>query len=430
MNRTVFVAAFAALVAGFGGGYLIAKAPVGLFSGPERAGSSARPVQGQPWSLFGHPRSAGAPRRGIPRPEGFTVWRTRLDTSGGQPLACIEMSQPLDPGKAYGDYVLVSPELPQAPAVSVNAHNPSELCLGGVGFADRRVTLLRGLPGAGGRTLAANADVDFTFGERPPYVGFAGNGVILPREEADGVGIETINVSRLEIEVWRVPDRNLVRRSISAPEPTAEGGYPDDYSDDSPDSEGRRVWQGHVNVAQGADSGQRVTTVFPLGAVLRDMQPGGYVIKARDASGGRGQTSGGGDDEGGGDSTTPAQARRWVIYTDMAVIGYTGQDSLDVVVRSLHTARVMPGLRVTLVAANGEDLGEGRTDASGHLSFPRALLQGEGASEPKMVMAYGPQSDLAVLDLSRSPVDLSHQAIGGRTPESDALSGRSTAMPT
>ena len=429
MNRTVFVAAFAALVAGFGGGYLIAKAPVGLFSGPERAGSSARPVQGQPWSLFGHPRSAGAPRRGIPRPEGFTVWRTRLDTSGGQPLACIEMSQPLDPGKAYGDYVLVSPELPQAPAVSVNAHNPSELCLGGVGFADRRVTLLRGLPGAGGRTLAANADVDFTFGERPPYVGFAGNGVILPREEADGVGIETINVSRLEIEVWRVPDRNLVRRSISAPEPTAEGGYPDDYSDDSPDSEGRRVWQGHVNVAQGADSGQRVTTVFPLGAVLRDMQPGGYVIKARDASGGRGQTSGGGDDEGGGDSTTPAQARRWVIYTDMAVIGYTGQDSLDVVVRSLHTARVMPGLRVTLVAANGEDLGEGRTDASGHLSFPRALLQGEGASEPKMVMAYGPQSDLAVLDLSRSPVDLSHQAIGGRTPESDALSGRSTATP-
>ena len=61
-----------------------------------------------------------------------------------------------------------------------------------------------------------------TFGEKPPYVGFAGDGVILPREDADGVGIETVNVSRLNIEVWRVADRNLVRTSISAPRPESE----------------------------------------------------------------------------------------------------------------------------------------------------------------------------------------------------------------
>jgi len=36
-----------------------------------------------------------------------------------------------------------------------------------------------------GDTLAQNADVDFTFGDKPPYVGFAGQGVILPREDAD-----------------------------------------------------------------------------------------------------------------------------------------------------------------------------------------------------------------------------------------------------
>ena len=433
MNRTLIAAAIAALAIGFGGGFLAANGlPNGLFGNPgQTTTGNVQAAHGQPWSLFGHPRSSTAPRRGIPRPEGFTVWRTRLDTSGGQSLACVEMSGPLDPTRAYGDFVLVSPELPQAPAVSVNRSNTSELCLGGVGFTDRRVTLLRGLPAAGGRTLAANADVDFTFGERPPYVGFAGNGVILPREDADGVGIETINVSRLAVEVWRVPDRNLVRRSISAPEPTGEGQYADDYGDDSPDSEGRRVWSGHVNVAAGSDSSQRVTTVFPLGAVLRDMQAGGYVIKVRDASGGRSAVASGDNDEDGGDSgPPPAQARRWIIYTDMAVIGYSGQDSLDVVIRSLRTARTLPGLRVALVAANGESLGEGRSDASGHVAFPRALLQGQGASQPKMVMAYGPQSDLAVLDLDRSPVDLSRQGTGGRTtPAGDALDGRTTATP-
>jgi hypothetical protein len=101
------------------------------------------------------------------------------------------MSKPLDPSKSYADFVLISPDLGRQPAVRVK---DDELCIGGVGFTDHRVTLLKGLPAKGGETLTANADVDFTFGEKPPYVGFAGDGVILPREESDGVGIETINV--------------------------------------------------------------------------------------------------------------------------------------------------------------------------------------------------------------------------------------------
>ncbi|HRD47897.1 MAG TPA: MG2 domain-containing protein, partial [Caulobacter sp.] len=320
------------------------------------------------------------------------------------------------------DFVLVSPDLGGTPAVSVNARNRSELCLGGLGLTERRVTLLKGLPGAGGLTLAANADVDFTFGEKPPYVGFAGDGVILPREDADGVGIETVNVSRLAIEVWRVSDRNLVRKSISAPEATGEGQWPGDYGDDSPDDEGRVVWKGVVDVKGG--QGERATTVFPLGAVLKDMRPGGYVIKARDASS-RAATGDDEEDEG----TQPAQARRWIMFTDMALIGYDGAESLDVVVRSLKTARIQSGVRVALVARNGEDLAEARTDGSGRVRFLRPLLEGEGALRPKMVMAYGPQGDLAVLDLDRSPVDLSKQGMGGRTAtagDSDGETGGRT----
>lgn len=431
MNRSGIAAAVVALIIGLGGGVLLSKAAPGLFNGlspagPAGVGQSSTSPQASVWSMFGRPRAANAPRRGVPKPEGFVVWRTRLDTSGAQPLACIELTKPLDPAKAYGDFVLISPDLGHAPAVSVSRTNPAELCIGGVGFAERTITLLKGLPGAGGVTLAANADVNFTFGEKPPYVGFAGEGVILPRDESDGVGIETVNVTRLAVEVWRVPDRNLVRRSISAPEPTAQGEWPDDWGDDSPDSEGRVVWKGEmpVSTATGGDTGQRVTTVFPLGAVLKDMRPGGYVIKVRDISSGPPAAN----DDGGGDGQQPAQARRWVMFTDMALIGYTGAESLDVVVRSLKTARVMSGLRVTLVAADGEDLGEGRTDAAGRVAFPKALMEGEGASRPKMVMAYGPQGDLAVLDLERSPIDLSRQAGAGRNDEG-ATNGRTTAIP-
>ena len=384
-------------------------------------GATAQADQGLTWPFFGKPRAANAPRAGAPKPAGFAFWRQRIDTSSPSATACAELTRPLDPTKSYADYVLVSPDLGHPPAVSVNPRNPEELCIAGMGLADHRVTLLKGLPSKSGETLAANADVDFVFSEKPPYVGFAGQGVILPREESDGVAIETMNVSKLAIEVWRVPDRNLVRKSISAPDPTGEGDYAGDYGDDSPDDEGNIVWKGTVGVT--GPPGQQATTVFPLGAVLKQMKPGGYVIKARDASGGRDIK---GDNGESIDSNPPAQARRWIMFTDMGLTAYDGSDALDVVVRSLKTAKIMAGVRVALVAKNGEDLGAGVSDASGRVRFPKPMLKGEGAAAAKMVMAYGALGDLAVLDLDRSPVDLSSQGVGGRAPNPGDAGGKPT----
>lgn len=204
MNRTLAAAAITALIVGFGGGFLVAKG----IDWALRPTYAANAAGGSFWSMFGHPRSASAPRQGIVKPDGFVIWKTSLNTSGAQPSACIEMTKPLDPTKSYGDFVLISPDLGHPPAVSVQGPQKDQLCIGGVGFTDRRITLLKGLPAQDGATLADNADADFTNGEKPPYVGFSGNGVILPREDSDGVGIETMSVSRLEIEVWRVVDRN------------------------------------------------------------------------------------------------------------------------------------------------------------------------------------------------------------------------------
>ena len=243
--------------------------------------------------------------------------------------------------------MLVSPDLGHAPAVSVKG---DELCIGGVGFTDRQITLLKGLPAKDGETLAANADADFTNGDKPPYVGFAGEGVILPREDSDGVGIETVNVTKLHVEVWRVVDRNLVRKSISAPDPTPEGAVRRRLRRRQPRRRGPDRLEG-LRRRSRATPAQHTTTVFPLGAVLKEMKPGGYVIKARDASGGRDllATS---RDEG----NPPAQARRWIMFTDMALTSYTGSDALDVVVRSLKTAKTLGGVPVALVAKNGETL--------------------------------------------------------------------------
>jgi alpha-2-macroglobulin len=411
LRKPITIFTIAGVLAGFGGGYLTAKSIEGLSPGAKA--SSAKPIEGLNWPFFGKPRAAGAKRAAPPKPDGFAVWRQRIDTSGADPVVCIELTRPLDPARAYGDYVLVSPTLAGKPAVSAKG---SELCVGGLGFTDRKITLLKGLPSAKGELLAANSDVDVTFGDRPPFVGFAGDGVILPREDADGVGIETVNVTKLKVEVWRVPDRNLVRRQVVASEPAGEDQYYDSYYDD-PTAEGRKVWEGDVPVqAKGAE---RATTVFPLGAVLKEMKPGGYVLVARDASGenGKGKKANevGDDEEGGyGQRQQRARARRWVIYTDMALTTYSGSEGLDVVVRSLQSAKTLNGVKVVLVAQNGEDLAAGAADASGRVHFAKPLLEGEGGGRAKMVMAYGPLGDLAVLDLTRAPLDLSKQGVGGR----------------
>ena len=385
------------------------------------AGAIAQAAQDQAWPLFGKPRSASAPRPAPPKPAGFAVWTQAVDTTGADPIDCVRLTRPLDPARSYGDFVTVTPALGHPAAVSVRGGD--QLCLAGLGLADHHVTLLKGLPALAGETLGANADVDFAFGVKPPYAGFAGQGVILPRDESDGVGIETLNVRKLAVEVWRVPDRNLVRKQISAPDPSAEGDYDYDGGEDGAGDDGQRVWKGDVAV-QGPE-GQRITTVFPLGAVLKTMKPGAYVIKARDASSGRDLKLDGAD----GDPSSPAQARRWVMFTDMGLSAYDGSEALDVVVRSLKTARVIGGIKLALVARDGEDLASAVSDGSGRVHFARPLMKGEGGSSPRMVMAYGSMGDLAVLDLDRSPVDLSAQGAGGREggPASDDLTGGRTA---
>src|SRR5690606_6522045 len=132
-RRLPAVWALGLVAAAFGGGALTATALDGAFPGRGPAAVAGEPG-GQGWSLFGKPRARDAARAGPSKPEGFAVWRSRIDSSGPEPKACIEMSRTLDPARAYGDYVLVSPEPAARPAVQVKG---SELCLAGVGFTDR-----------------------------------------------------------------------------------------------------------------------------------------------------------------------------------------------------------------------------------------------------------------------------------------------------
>src|SRR5690606_30842036 len=244
------------------------------------------------------------------------------------------------------------------------------------------------------------------------YVGFAGGGVILPRSEADGIAIETVNVSRLEVEVLRVPDRILSQYSVNPGEVNEEGGWNYWSFNNAGENVGVSVYEGEIHIEVGNRRNTAITTVFALGAALRELRPGAYVVKVRDASPSAGQRA---DSE----NDSRASAYRWILYTDMALQSFSGATGLDVVVRSLRTARPLQNTTLTLIAENNEELARARTDSDGRVHFAAALVNGEGPARARYVMAYGAGGDFAALDLHRPGLDLSDRGVDGRRAPGD-----------
>jgi len=333
-----------------------------------------------------------------------TGWK--IDEANTSPRACLQFSLPLntEDNLKISDYIRVEPE-----AKITTEIIDKRLCLSGLAFStDYTVTMLSGLPGASDKALAEDQSLDISFGDRPAHIAFAGNGVILPRIGAQGLAIETTNITELEIAVFRVGDRMIARRSPDAGETIDEGDWY--YGYDNVASEVREnIYKGVLSIDSSPNT--VTTTVFDLAGAIGELKPGAYVIEAV-----RKRV----DD----DDYRPARAWRWIISTDLAFTTYQSPSGLDATVRSINTAQAMKNIRVDLVAQNNEILGRAATDKDGRVHFDAQLLKGKGVLRPRMLMAYGQNNgkedgDYALLDFNRSPLDLSAFAIGGRKAAKD-----------
>jgi hypothetical protein len=326
----------------------------------------------------------------------FAYVRYAPDTSGTLPKACLVFSEPLDTNIDYSIYAVMDGDV--TPAYSIEG---TQLCLNGLSFASSyTLTLREGLPSEDGDELGREEEVQLSFEDRPPYVGFSGSGVILPRENADGLAIETVNVEGVQVSVSRVNDRALAFKSVTQGTESAEGRYSYVYGDENPSDMSTPVWSGSMDID--AIKNAPVTTIFPLPNVIGTLEPGAYYIEITDAK------------ELGRYDGPPASAKRWVMLTDLALTAYRSASGLDVTLRSLQDGRVMPNTKVQLIARNNEVLGEASTGVDGRVAFNVELLAGAGNMSPKLVLASGLKGDTAILDLTRAPVDVSELDTGGR----------------
>lgn len=340
-------------------------------------------------------RPADAPRAEPEVSDQFDYLRYAINAEAATPQLCLTFSGPLDPSADYSPYVQIDEP------VSLQVEG-SRLCVGGLNFGQtRQLTLRSGLPSADGRALAQDVTATLVFDDRPARVAFSGSGVILPRIEADGLAIQTVNVDEVAVTVRRLTDRAVIFREINEGFEAAAGDWY--WGDAGPEELGVTVFDGRVST-QG-DANASVTTVLPVAEMLGTLQPGAYYVELADAAAL--------DRE---DREPGARAGRWLIVTDLAFTAYRGETGLDVVVRSLDTAEPVSGVEVQLLARSNEILATRRTGRDGRLQFDAPLLAGDEGDSPRMLTAYGPQGDFALLDLTRSPVDLSDDPVTGRAP--------------
>ncbi len=326
----------------------------------------------------------------------FAYFRYRIDTATEQPLACFIFSAALDPKTDYSPYVEFRPAFRAALTVEGR-----ELCVGGLTFGTTRTaTILAGLPAADGRTLKRAETVPVDFADRPPFVGFKGTGVILPRENADGLPIETVNVAKVRVTVSRINDRALVFKNINAGTTTAQGEWSWMWGPDSPEDVGEELFSGTMDVASAPNA--PVITVFPLQDVVGPMKPGAYFVSVTDAA------------EVDANVGPAASSGRWILLTDLALTAYRGENGLDVTVRSLKDGKIVRNATVQLLASNNTVLAEAKPNEQGRVTFDAPLMNGQGTMAPRLVLATAANGELAALDLVRAPVDLSAEAIGGR----------------
>jgi len=320
---------------------------------------------------------------------GFRVAEHVVESDLADPRICAEFNEALaQTGVTYADYVRL-PDRSMAVEASGN-----RICVTGVSHGERyTLTFREGLPAESGEALAKDTEIRAYVRDRSPMVNFPGRAYVLPAAGDAALPVETVNLTELDLTLYRVTDRNLLR--------SIQDGYFGQriYNWDRGDfasNVAEKVWEGTAETGQ--ELNRTLTTRLPLGEVLKGMEPGAYALNAAVP----------GDEEA-------DPATQWFILTDIGMTTMQGGDGLHVFLRGLGDAQPRGGVEVALLNKANRVLGTATTDAQGYAVFDPGLIRGTGGSAPAMVTARA-GDDLTFLSLTDPAFDLSDRGVEGREP--------------
>jgi hypothetical protein len=322
---------------------------------------------------------------------GFRLLDYTVDSDSASPRACFQFSEELAKRTDFAPFLALAGT--DKPALTSEG---KQLCVDGLKHGERyNINLRAGLPSTVKETLPKSAEFNIYVRDRKPFVRFTGRAYVLPRTGQRGIPVVSVNTPAVQVNVFRIGDRNLINTVIDSDFQHALNRY---ELSGLGDERGAKVWSGELATATTLN--QDVTTAFPVDQALGDLQPGVYVMTAT-------AKSPGSDDDS-------SLATQWFIVSDLGVTAFSGNDGIHVFVNSLASTEAIAKAEVRLIARNNEILATRRTDDSGHALFETGLARGEGGLTPALLTVSGEKSDYAFLSLKANAFDLSDRGVSGR----------------
>ena len=203
-----------------------------------------------------------------------------------------------------------------------------------------------------------------------PQLRFLGNGFFLARKGHLNLGLATINVKRVELDIEKVFANNLIyvsrldrwrrwSRNLGKPIHSEKLDIPPQLN-------------------------KEVTTPISLEEYLSDERVGIFKVVARNA-----------DRQWDG-------AHRWVLITDLGISAKRTGDHLYVWVKSLATGAPVPTARVQVISDNNQTLLSGTTNWAGFVEFTE--VAGKTEDFIPFMITVAKRDDLAFIQLDRHEI--------------------------
>ena len=318
----------------------------------------------------------------------------KSDNEATPPRLCLEFSEDLS--RTQTDV---------AKFISVDGKDPQnlvqegkQLCIEGLKYGERyQVQIRAGLPSEVGETLTKTSDIAVYVPDRSSFVRFTGKAYVLPSRGQQGIPVVTTNTNKIDVEIYRIGDRNLATTLQSGDLQRQLSSYD---VDTIRDRSGIKVYQGQMDIASKLN--EEVTTAIPVTNATGKLEPGVYVVVAKPSEKSK--------------NDSYERATQWFIVSDLGLTAFTGNDGIHALVRSLSEATAIADTTVKLVARNNEVLATAKTDARGYAKFDAAITKGEGGTAPAILVAEKGAGEYAFLDLTLNAFDLSDRGVKGRDP--------------
>ena len=212
-----------------------------------------------------------------------------------------------------------------------------------------------------------------------PQLRFLGDGFFLARKGQLNLGLATINVERVKLDIEKVFANNLIY--VSKLERWSRWSR----------NLGKPIHTESLDIP--SQLNQEVTVPISLEDYLADEHVGIFKIVARNAQ------------------REWDSAHQWVLITDLGISAKRTEDRLYVWVKSLATGAAVPTARVKLISDNNQTLLNSTTNWAGFVEFTDVAEKTEGFTPFMITVAK--RDDLAFIQLDRHEIATADFDIAG-----------------